>query len=149
MALVRFQGNPALSPWREFDVLANRLNRVFDSPASNGGGWAPAMNVEETPENLILTAELPGLREDNIDIELENGVLTISGEKVDTRSSEGEERRYHVWERSYGSFQRSFTLPRTIDSTAIEAEFVDGVLTIRMPKAAEAKSRKIELSAKS
>ena len=81
----------------------------------------------------------------DVEIEFENNVLSIRGEKQDERS-EGESDRYHIWERRYGSFHRSFTLPRTVDSSAIDAEFANGVLAVRLPKAAEAKSRKISIN---
>ena len=101
--------------------------------------------VEETAEELVLTAELPGLTDDDIEIELENSVLTIRGEKNAERHEGDESKKYHVWERSYGSFQRSFTLPRTVAPDKIEADFEKGVLHVRMPKAPEAKGRRIAI----
>jgi HSP20 family protein len=132
------------NPWRELDTLTNRLGEMFgDTPNAPDGTWVPAVNVEETANELRLTAELPGLNSDDIELELENNVLTLRGEKDDTRETGDEARRYHVWERRYGSFQRSFTLPRTVKAEEIEAEFVDGVLHVRLPKVPEAKSRRI------
>ena len=81
----------------------------------------------------------------DIDLEVENNILTIRGEKREERKEEDENRRYHLWERSYGSFQRSFTLPRTVNADDIAAEFHNGLLHVRMPKAPEAKSRRIEI----
>jgi len=101
--------------------------------------------VEETRDELVLTAELPGLREADVDIKLENSVLTIQGRKEETREEGQEEQRSHLWERSYGSFQRSFTLPRTVLADKISATFQDGVLHVRVPKAPESKGRKIEI----
>jgi HSP20 family protein len=139
------------NPWRDLDTLTNRLNQMFDDgfpTPSSGGSWAPAVNVEERPDELLLTAELPGMGHDDIELEVENNILTLRGEKTEElREEEG--RRYHMWERRYGSFQRSFTLPRTVDADNIHAEFENGVLTVRMPKAPEAKSRRIEIGAQS
>jgi HSP20 family protein len=102
------------------------------------------VSVAETGDELIFTAELPGLSENDVSIDIENDVLTISGEKTEERT-EGEERNYHVWERSYGSFRRSFTLPRAVNTADASAEFENGVLEIRLPKAAESKGRRIEI----
>lgn len=152
MAITRYQvRNPGVAPWRELEDVSSRLARFFDdspfrSPGDGGGNWMPSVNVAETKESLVLTAELPGMREEDVSIELENNVLTISGEKMEQRSEGEDERRYHVWERSYGSFRRSFTLPRTVKADEITARFENGVLTIDLPKAAEAKGRKIEIS---
>jgi HSP20 family protein len=140
------------NPWGELDALSSRLNQVFggDMPSpANGGTWMPAVNVEESGDELVLTAEVPGMTAEDIDIELENNILTLRGEKS-FESTEGEDdKRYHVWERSYGSFLRSFTLPRTVRAEEIKAEYNSGILTIRMPKAPEAKSRKIQIGAES
>ena len=133
------------NPWQELDSLTNRLGEMFGdaSASSPTGSWMPAVNVDETANELRLTAELPGMSTDDIELELENNVLTLRGEKADTRETGDDTRRYHVWERRYGSFQRSFTLPRTVKADEIDAEFVDGVLHVRLPKVAEAKSRRI------
>ena len=150
MAITRYTlRNPTLSPWRELEEVSNRLARMFDeSPVSTGGyggNWIPRVNVVDTKDELLLSAELPGMTQDDISIELENNVLTISGEKNEQRTEGDEERRYHLWERRYGSFQRSFTLPRTVSAEDIHATFENGILTIRMPKVAEAKTRKIDI----
>jgi HSP20 family protein len=105
--------------------------------------WTPAVNVEETKEELKLTAELPGMDIDDIEIEVENNLLSLRGEKRE--EEELENRKFHVWERTYGSFERSFTLPRTVKSEEISAHFRDGILHVHMPKAPEAKSRKIAI----
>jgi HSP20 family protein len=136
------------NPWRELDTLSNRLGQMFDEGfpvPSNGGNWMPAVNVEETSDQLILTAELPGLKQDDVELEVENNILTIRGEKTEERQEGDESKRYHVWERRYGAFQRSFTLPRTVKADEIAAEFKDGILSVRMPKSSEAKSRRIAI----
>jgi HSP20 family protein len=145
MAITRYSFR---SPWQELDHLTSRLGQVFGSemPAStNGATWLPAVNVEETREELLLTAEVPGMTAEDIDIELENNVLTVRGEKSFERTEGEDDKRYHVWERRYGSFERSFALPRTVRAEDIHAEYQNGILTIRMPKAPEAKSRKISI----
>lgn len=144
MAITRYQTRrPSYAtPWAEF-------SRFFDDPVfapSREGRWNPAVSVSEGKDELLLTAELPGLAEDDISIEYENNVLTISGEKTEERKEEDEDRNYHVYERSYGSFSRSFTLPRTVDGNGIVATFDNGVLTVTLPKVAEAKGRRISIS---
>lgn len=152
MAITRYPyRTSSVAPWSDLENMSSRLARFFeDSPLrtqDNGGSaWLPAVNVAEGKDGLVLTAELPGMKEEDVSIEIENNVLTISGEKVEQRTEGEDERRYHVWERSYGAFQRSFTLPRTVKADEITARFDDGVLTIDLPKAAEAKGRRIEIS---
>ena len=142
--------NHRLSPWADFDVLANRLHRAFsDSGLGNltdGANWVPPVSVEERSDEIILTAELPGMNGDAVEITLENNVLTISGEKRESREEGEEGGRYHLVERSFGSFRRSFTLPRTVRGEGITAGFDNGLLTVRLPKAEEAVSRKIEVA---
>lgn len=149
MAITRYTlRRPALPAWRDLDVTSPFAG-LFDDGQSrlgaNGGMWTPAVSVEEGTDGLLLTAELPGLTEDDISIELENHVLTLSGEKTEVRTEGEETPRYHLVERRYGSFRRSFTLPRTVNADEIRAHFEHGVLTVSLPKAAEAKGRKIEI----
>jgi HSP20 family protein len=151
MSIIRHSlRNPGLAPWRELEDMSSRLARFFDeSPfrsPDNGSAWVPAVNVTETQDSLVLTAELPGMSEDNVSVEIENNVLTISGEKVEERTEGEEERRYHVWERSYGSFRRSFSLPRSVKADDITARFENGILTVHLPKVSEAKGRRIEIA---
>jgi HSP20 family protein len=143
MALMRMSYR---NPWNELDALSGRLNRLFDEfpTPTETGNWIPAVNVEESAEALVLTAELPGMKLDDLELEVENNVLTIRGEKSEVKT-EGEERKYHLWERRFGSFQRSFTLPRTVKPEEITAEFVDGILHVHLPKVAEARSRRIQI----
>ena len=142
--------NHRLSPWADFDVLANRLHRAFsDSGSGNptcGANWVPPVSVEEKSDEILLTAELPGMTEDAVEITLENNVLTISGEKRESREEGEEGGKYHLVERGFGSFRRSFTLPRTVRGEGITAGFDNGLLTVRLPKAEEAVSRKIEVA---
>lgn len=147
MALTRLNYR---NTWRDLDSLTDRLNQMFnDFPSpTQAGNWLPAVDVEETAEELVLTAELPGMSHEDIELEVENNILTLRGEKSELRK-EGEEKKYHLWERRFGSFQRSFTLPRTVKADDIVAEFTDGVLQVRLPKVAEAKSRRIAIQAPS
>jgi HSP20 family protein len=152
MAITRYtRRSPVFSPWAELEDMSTRLNRLFSDPgtgeASHRVLWSPPVNVEETKEELLLSAELPGMTIDDIEIEVENNVLSLRGEK--TREEEKEDRKYHVWERSFGTFERSFTLPRTVKADEISAQFKDGILNIHMPKAPEAKTRKISIRAES
>lgn len=147
MAVTRYV---ATAPWRELDQITNRLSRMFDG--ANGsfaqaaaGAWTPPVNVEETQDEVLLTAELPGMKPEAVEIEVENDVLTIRGEKLEERREEGQARRYHVWERHHGAFRRAFVLPRTVRAEDISAEFEHGLLRVRMPKVPEARSRRIEV----
>lgn len=153
MAVTRYtRRSPFLSPWQELEDMTDRLNRMF-APATSGEAsprqfWSPSVNVEESKDELLLTAELPGMSIDDVSIEVENNVLTLSGEKREEREEE-EGHKYHLWERCYGSFERQFTLPRTVKTEEISAQFKDGILHVQMPKAPEAKSRKIAIKAES
>jgi HSP20 family protein len=141
------------SDWRGF---RSEIDRLFEDFLTTGRGlattqgqakgsafWAPAVDVSEDGQNFVVHAELPGIKQEDIDIELENNVLTLKGQRKFERKDEKE--NYHFVERSYGSFYRSFTLPRNVDPNGIQANFGDGVLTISIPKAEEAKPRKVQI----
>ena len=134
------------SPWLEMNRFAREMDSLFGGTGLSGGNdlWAPAVDVEETPNELVLTAELPGLRQEDIDIELEDGVLTIQGEKKEEEKQEGTQGL--LYERRWGSFTRRFTLPRAVDANGITAHYDNGILMVRVPKAEEAKGRKIEIT---
>ena len=146
MALVRWE------PLREMATLQNEMNRLFgtffDTPttAVSGNGvrrWMPAMDLVETDEHFVLRADLPGLTEEDVNIELEDRVLTLSGE----RNAEHEEKKegYYRLERATGSFSRSLTLPDGIDADGITATFDKGVLEVRIPKPEERKPRRVAI----
>ena len=127
--------------------LRREIDRLFEDTFggdSRRSGWAPAVDIREDNKEIALEIELPGIKPSDVEVVAENGVLTIRGEKQ-SGSTEGSEGRYHVVERSYGSFTRSFQLPTGVDETRIEAEFADGLLTVRIPKAALAQPRRIEI----
>jgi HSP20 family protein len=146
---------------RELTEAQNRLRRFFGDefglealPLTEPVGWVPKVEILENEKELVLTAELPGMVKDNIEITFENDLLTIQGEKKEEKEEKTPEKnggpRYHMWERTYGAFRRTFTLPRTVDTMKIAAEMKDGVLKIRMPKTevAKATGHKIEILAK-
>ena len=130
-------------------TLRSEMDRLFDdflgmTPARpEGSMWAPAVDIREDEDNFFVTADLPGLKKEDIDLELENNVLTIKGERKFEKKEEGE--NYHFVERSYGSFYRSFTLPKNVDSENIQPEYKDGVLQVTIPKKDEVKPRKVEI----
>ena len=139
-----------LSPWRDLDSMERRMRRMLRSPAGDGEetvGWSPAVEVTETDDELTLTAEIPGVEPENVDVEIEGRTLSIHGEKKVSREEEktAGERQYRLWEREYGEFSRTFSLPRSVDPDRIEAEFRNGVLTVHMPRTAEARGRKIQI----
>jgi HSP20 family protein len=145
MTIVRWE------PLRELGSLQNEMNRlfntVFDAPAPANSGtlrrWMPAMDLVEAGDHFVLRADLPGMSEDDVKIELEDGMLTVSGE----RKAEHEDREegYYRVERAFGSFTRSLTLPKGVDADAVSASFDRGVLEIRIPKPEERKPRRIEI----
>ena len=149
MAIVRWE------PLREFSTLQNEMNRlfntVFDAPAapSNGGTlrrWMPAMDLVETADHFVLRADLPGLSEGDVNIEVEDRVLTVSGERKAEHETTKE--GFHRVERAFGTFSRSLTLPEGIDPEAVEASFDKGVLEVRIPKPEQPKPRKISIAPK-
>ena len=134
---------------RRGNGFENRLRRMMEEAFGDleEFGWNPAVEVTETADELTLTAELPGMKVEDVEIELEDDVLTLRGEKKEEKEEEKTEGEvsYRVTERSYGEFSRSFTVPSTVDADAIEASFEDGVLTVHMPKTADSRGRKIEV----
>ncbi len=146
MAIVRWE------PLRELASIQNEMNRlfgtVFDAPAPGGNGntlrrWMPAMDLVETEEHFVLRADLPGLAEGDVNIEVEDSVLTVSGER--RAEHEATKEGYHRVERAFGSFSRSLTLPEGVDADAVTASFDRGVLEIRIPKPEQRKPRKISI----
>jgi HSP20 family protein len=151
MALIRFTNRPAPFLTRSLiDELPERFRQLYEGnlePLTETIGWMPAMEIVEKDDALIVTAELPGVSTKDVDISLEDGVLTIRGEKKEEKK-ETEEGRFHMWERRYGSFQRAFTLPKAVDPAKITAKFESGVLMVTLPKTEKAKvqGRKIPIS---
>lgn len=149
MALVRYTPQSNFTSWPDVGLFSNRLSRILGNAWDTAGRtsvWIPAIDVEEAADELLLTAELPGMREEDINVDIERNILTIRGEKREEREEADEGRRYHVRERGHGSFRRAFTLPWSVEADAIRADFEAGVLTVRLPKAPEAKSHSIEIT---
>jgi HSP20 family protein len=149
MAIVRWE------PFRDLVSLQGRMNRLFDESfrgINRGsaeedwaqGAWSPAVDIYEKDGNIVLKAELPGIEPKDVDVRVENNILTLRGERrVD---QEVKEEHYQRVERSYGAFTRSFTLPTVVDTDKIKAEYKDGVLRMTLPKKEEAKPKQISIS---
>jgi HSP20 family protein len=130
------------------DVFSNYLRRMLDDPFTPAvsGSWMPAVEVSETNDAMLLTAELPGLDEKALKITIENNVLTIAGEKEQEITDAPPAKNYYLSERFYGAFQRSFALPRTVDMEHVKAEFEKGILTVTLPKLPQSKGKVIEVT---
>jgi HSP20 family protein len=145
MALVRWD------PMRELDSLQGDMNRLFDrffeggraANGTTGRRWIPAMDLVETDDHLVLRGDLPGMTEDDVDIEIKDNVLTVSGERRAEHEDRGE--GYHRVERAFGSFSRSLALPQGVDAETIEAKFENGVLEVLVPKPKEAKPTRVQI----
>jgi HSP20 family protein len=149
MALVRWE------PVRELNTLQSEMNRLFssffDTPTTSGANgvngvrrWIPAMDLVETDDHFVLRADLPGLDAGDVNIEVEDGVLSLSGEREAEHESQRE--GYYRVERASGAFRRTLTLPEGVDFDAIQASFDKGVLEVRIPKPEERKPRKVQIA---
>lgn len=131
-----------------FEAFNRAIEEFFGDLNRNQDGitrsWSPAVDVVETPERYEVRAELPGVKKEDVEINVENNVLTLRGERKFEKDEQKE--NFHRIERAYGSFVRSFTLPTRVNPEQVEAKFDTGVLTIQIPKAAEARPRKIEIA---
>ena len=147
MAIVRWS-----DPFREFAQLQDRVNRAFsdahgrsDEGLLTSGTWAPPVDIYQNGDHeVVLKAELPDMTREDIDITVDNGTLTIRGEKK--LSNEVKEEQFHRIERRYGSFSRSFSLPQAVDASKVEADYRNGVLTVRLPLREEARPRQIKVN---
>jgi HSP20 family protein len=144
MALIQWQ------PAAELTTIQNEMNRlfnsVFDQPGSGAGArrWIPAMDLVETGNHYVLRADLPGLSEGDVNVQLEGNVLTISGERK--AEHEEHEQGYYRVERAFGSFSRALTLPNGIDPDAVQAHFDRGVLEVSIPKPEQKKPRQVQIT---
>ena len=144
MTIVRWE------PLREINSLQSEMNRLFNTafdPGSSGPAlrrWVPAMDLVESGDEFVLRADLPGMSEEDIQIELEDGALTVSGERK--AEHETHEEGFHRVERSFGAFSRSLTLPKGVDADAVSARFDRGVLEIHIPKPEQRKPRRISIA---
>jgi HSP20 family protein len=138
-------------PYREVSSLQDRLNRVFGGYGRERedemqlSAWAPPVDIAEEKDRILITAELPGFKENEIEIQTENGMLTLRGERKFEKETDG--KSYHRVERSYGQFVRSFSLPNNVDREKIHATFKDGLLRVDLPKREDAKPRTIKITA--
>ncbi len=145
MAIIRWD------PFRDLITLREKMNRLFEDTFTSRGEerdmvsstWTPSVDIYETENALILTAEIPGIDENDIEIKIEDSTLTLKGERKFEK--ETKEENFHRIERAYGSFYRSFSLPHYIDQDKIEAEHENGILKITMPKKGELKQRKVKV----
>lgn len=138
------------NPFRELEDLQTRLNRVMTDPGVGRADepfafadWAPAVDIHETDNEYTVKADLPEVKKDDLKIALEDGVLTIQGERKQEKEEKG--KRFHRVERQYGQFVRRFALPNEVDGANVHAEFKDGVLNVRLPKSAAAKPHAIDI----
>lgn len=145
MSLVRWD------PFRELEDMSERLNRMFARPALRHTGketltvadWMPVVDISENDGEYLIKAELPEVKKEDVKVTVEDGVLSIQGERRQEKEEKG--KKYHRVERSYGSFVRSFTLPESVDETAVKAEYKDGVLNLHLPKSEKVKPKAIDV----
>ena len=153
MALIRWQ-RPEMnmwSPFRQLSALRDEIDRLFDSPLNELtnssqqflSGWLPALDLYDEGDHLVMKAELPGVNKDELDIQLHGDVLTLSGERKE--SGEFKDAQVFRSERYVGRFQRSLTLPVAVDASKVNASYKDGILTVSLPKAEEAKPKRIDV----
>ena len=154
MALVPWRSARDRDPFSEMVDMRDRIGRLFDEyfgqfPAVReealGKTWAPAVDIYEDKSDIIVKAELPGMKRDDLSIDVRNNVLTLSGERND--EAETKKENFHRIERSYGKFSRSFTLPDSVQVDKVKADYKDGILEITLPKAEEAKAKAIPINA--
>jgi len=139
-------------PFRELEDVSNRLNRVFGRPLARMepnemftvADWTPSADISETDTAYLIKAEIPGVNKEDVKVTIENGMLTIQGERK--MEKEEKDKKFHRIERSYGSFMRSFRVPDDADESAVKAEFKDGVLNITLTKSAKAKPKAVNVS---
>jgi HSP20 family protein len=143
MALIRFD------PWREIDDLFDRYTRATGQPRSGNqevvatGDWAPRVDIAETDKAFLIKAEIPEVKKEDVKVTVDNGILTIRGERKQEKTDNG--KKFHRVERYYGSFTRSFTLPDNVDETNVKATFKDGMLNLQIQKTEEVKAKAIEV----
>jgi HSP20 family protein len=146
MSIVRYD------PFRDLRTLQEEVNRLFSTNLTRSfgeegigrGAWSPSVDIFENKDQIVLEAELPGMKREDFDLSIENNVITLRGERNFEKKEEHD--NYHRVERSYGSFTRSFTLPQTVTPEGATAEYQNGVLRVTLPKREETKARRIEIS---
>src|SRR4030066_88158 len=150
MAIVRWLG-----PFRDLSRIPERVNQIFEEALARSRGreeglrtgmWPPAVDIYENNDSVVVKAELPGVERDQISVEVKDGILTLRGERKFEK--EVKEESYHRIERSYGNFQRSFSLPVSVDQEKVTAKFKDGVLEVKLPKKEQARPKQIQVDVK-
>jgi HSP20 family protein len=149
MSIVRYD------PFRDLRSLQEEVNRLFSSNLTRGfgeegiarGAWNPSVDIYENKDQIVLEAELPGMKQEDFELTVENNVITLRGERQFEKKEDSD--NYHRVERSYGSFTRSFTLPQTVSAEGATAEYNNGVLRVTLPKREETKARRIQISGES
>ncbi len=139
------------NPFRELEDMQSRLNRIFGEAALAGGqenassfsAWSPAVDVQETEKEYLIKADLPGVKKEDVKVELLEGALTIGGDRSQEKEEKG--KKFHKIEREYGSFLRRFALPSDVDAEKVQAEFKDGVLNVHLPKSPAVKPQTVDV----
>jgi len=148
MSIVRYD------PFRDLRTLQEEVNRLFSTNLTRSfgdegigrGAWAPSVDIYENKDQIVLEAELPGMKQEDFDLSIENNVITLRGErKFEAKKTEG---GWHRVERSYGTFERVFTLPDTVDAEGVKADYKNGVLTVTLPKKEAAKPKQVKVEVK-
>ena len=146
----RFSPLSRLAPWSDIENLQDRVDRLMGRKglfSEELAEWSPAIDLEEKEKEFVMTGEFPGMTEKDITVDVEQNTLTLKGEKRSEREEKNEKNgRWHLIERSWGSFERSFTLPSGVDAPKIKAEFTNGVLTIHLPKREASTARRIPIN---
>jgi HSP20 family protein len=139
-------------PFKELNDMSQRLNRMFGRPVAHSEAgrdamttidWAPSVDISETDNEYVIKAEIPEVKKEDVKVTVEDGQLTIQGERKQEKEEKG--KRYHRIERSYGSFMRSFDVPDNVDESKAKAEFKEGMLTLTLPKSEKAKPKALEV----
>ena len=150
MVIVRW-----LDPFRDLSAIQERMNQIFEDALARSRGreeglrtgmWTPAVDIYENNDSVVVKAELPGVERDQISVEVKDGILTLRGERKFEK--EVKEESYHRIERSYGNFQRSFSLPVSVEQDEVTARFKDGVLEVILPKKEQARPKQIQVDVK-
>lgn len=145
MALVRYTPFGELDPFSGMKAFEDRINRLFAEP--NGRPWVPPVDIIENENELVVKADVPDVKFEDIDVRLENGTLTLRGERKYEKEAT-EKGGWHRMERAYGTFERSFTLPDTVDPEHVKADYKNGTLTVTLPKKEIAKPRQVKVEVK-
>jgi len=141
------------NPFSELEDISSRLNQIFGRSAASAttghevmkvADWAPSVDISETDQAFVIKAEIPGVKKEDVKVTVDNGVLTIQGERKMEKEEKG--KTFHRIERSYGSFVRSFRVPTDVDDSKAKAEFKDGMINVTLPKSEKAKSKSVEIA---